>query len=489
MHDNFYEACLPFFSWKSRLGHKAVIKPLSEIGYDSATIYDYIKHAYDDWSIPLEYVLLIGDDNYLPTYRCYLSSYSPTYGIVPSDHVYSCVAGNDYLPDIFIGRFSVGSSSECTYIRSKTMNYEGGTIDGDWYKRETGICVAEEESRYAIGVIRQMLLANGFLQADSLYTPSNVLITNSINNGRNFIVYHGHGSITYWHPYYEYRVDDVLNLSNTVPSIVNAISCKTNNFTTTGPNGGQIFCVGEAFTCQDKGAVSYWGATNSLWVRYSDILNIGFFRAMFETNIYSLGHSCNWAKFFILNVFGANDTTKAAFYLMNLLGDPSLQMWTDIPKLLFLGLSGNAEWGETYGVYVYDGQSNPIKDALVCIWNKQCGPGEIHLTAYSDADGDAYIGPIPSGFYEGPANLTASKHNYRPNLKNINIVAIKGPYYLSASSPDMVSIKLTWQDFSGREAGFIIARKIDDGAWNYSWRDIPQQNLTQYVDTDVQLGP
>ncbi len=53
VHDNFYEACLPLFSWKSRIGHKAVIKPLSEIGYDSATIYGYIKHAYDDWSMPL----------------------------------------------------------------------------------------------------------------------------------------------------------------------------------------------------------------------------------------------------------------------------------------------------------------------------------------------------------------------------------------------------------------------------------------------------
>lgn len=364
VHDNFYEACLPFFSWKSRLGHKAVIKPLSEIGYDSAAIYDYIHHAYDNWSIPLEYVLLIGDDNFLPTYRCYLSGYSQTFDSVPSDLVYACVAGDDYFPDIYVGRFSVGSSGECTNIRSKTMNYEGGTITGDWYKRETGICVVEEESQFAIGFIRRMLLAHGFLQADSLYKPPNPTITNAINGGRNFIVYHGHGGITKWSVWQDFTVEDVLNLNNNVPPVVNAISCKTNNFTTIGPGGGQVFCMGEAFTCQDKGSVSYWGATNSLWVRYSDILDIGFFWMMFDANIYNLGYACDGAKFFVLNVFGANDTTKAAFYLMNLLGDPSLQMWTDIPKSLSLGWPGNAEWGETYWVYVHDPQYNPIKDAL-----------------------------------------------------------------------------------------------------------------------------
>ena len=490
VHDNFYEACLPFFRWKSRLGHNVVIKSLSEIGYDSVAIYDYIKHAYDDWSVPLEYVLLIGDDNFLPTYRCDVSSYSQTFGIIPSDLIYSCVSGNDYLPDIIVGRFSIGSSDECENMRSKIMNYESGTIGGDWYKRETGICIEEEVSQYAIGFIRRKLLAHGFLQADSLYKPHNDVISNIINSGRNFVVYHGHGSSQWWSPWANYTVEDVQDLNNDVPLIVNAISCLTNCFILKGGGGGQIFCMDEAFTCCNKGAVSYWGATNRLWMRYSDMLNIGFFETMFETNIYNLGYSCDGAKFFVLNIFGANDTTKAAFYLMNLLGDPSMQIWTDIPKYLFLAWPGNAEWGETYRVYVYvyEGQyTNPIEDALVCIWNKQGGPTEIHLTTHSGADGYAYLGPIPSG-YEGPANLTASKHNHRADLKDINIVAIKGPYYLSTSSPDMISIRLNWQDFSGREAGFIIARKVDNGPWNYSWKDIPQQNLTQYIDTDVQFG-
>ncbi|MEO0226659.1 MAG: C25 family cysteine peptidase, partial [candidate division WOR-3 bacterium] len=484
VHDIFYEACLPLFSWKSRLGHKVVIKPLSEIGFTTQAIYNYIKHAYENWSIPLEYVLFIGDDNYLPAYRYNDPNYP--YNPIPTDHNYSLIAGDDYLSDIFIGRLPAGSSSEATNMRSKIMLYEGGNLTGDWYKRETGICITQSGRifDYTIGVVRQMLLSHGFLQADSLNHPSPIAIADSINRNRNFVVYRGHGDTTEWSSV-EFTTAHVLNnLTNTNSyPVVIAPTCLANNFTYTGH-----FCMGEAFMCQPKGGVGYFGATNISYSFYNDTLTIAIFHAMLEDCITNLQPACNDGKMHVINYYGANDPqARETAYLMNLLGDPSLEMWTDIPKILSLDWPGNAEWGETYRVYVHDPQYNPIKDALVCIWNKQGWPNGIHLTGYSGADGYAYLGPIPSGFYEGPANLTASKHNYRPKLLDINIVALKGPYYLVASSPDMISIKLNWQDFSGREAGFIIARKVDDGQWNYNWKDIPQPNLTQYIDTDVQF--
>ena len=489
VHDPFYYdgSCLPLFNWKSQIGYKTVIKPLSEIGYDSAAVYDYIKYAYDNWSIPLEYVLIIGDDNYVPAYRYEDPNY--LYNPIPADHIYSLVAGDDYLSDIFIGRLPARSSSECAEMVSKIVNYEKNPSSGDWFKRETGVCITQSGRifDYTIGVVRQMLLSHGFLQADSLNHPEPTAIVDSINRNRNFIVYRGHGARNRWASV-DFTTTHVLNnlTNNNVHPIVIAPTCLANDFTYTG-----YFCMGEAFMCQTRGGVGYFGATNVSYSSYNDTLTIAIFHALFEDVVANLQPACNNGKIHVVNHYGVNDpVARATCYLMNLLGDPSMQIWTDIPKYLFLAWPGNAEWGETYRVYVYvyEGQyTNPIEDALVCIWNKQGGPTEIHLTTHSGADGYAYLGPIPSG-YEGPANLTASKHNHRADLKDINIVAIKGPYYLSTSSPDMISIRLNWQDFSGREAGFIIARKVDNGPWNYSWKDIPQQNLTQYIDTDVQFG-
>ncbi|MGQ9465908.1 MAG: C25 family cysteine peptidase, partial [bacterium] len=330
-----------------------------------------------------------------------------------------------------------------------------------------------------------MLLSHGFLQADSLNHPSPTAIADSINRNRNFVVYRGHGDRTEWSSV-GFTTTHVLNnlTNNNVHPIVIAPTYLANDFAYTG-----YFCLGEAFMCQSKGSVGYFGATNISYSFYNDTLTIAIFHAVLEDGLVNLQSACNDGKIHLMNHYCANDAkARQTCYLMNLLGDPALQVWTDIPQYLFCGWPGSAEWGQTYPVHVRDAQNNPIKDALVCIWNKQGWPNEIHLTAYTGDDGYAYLGPIPSGFYEGPANLTASKHNYYPELLDINIVAIKGPYYLSASSPDMFSIKLNWQDFSGREAGFIIARKVDDGPWNYNWRDIPQQNLTQYIDTDVQFG-
>jgi len=486
VHDNFYEACLPLFNWKSTLGHKVVIKPLSEIGYDSAAVYDYIKYAYENWSIPLEYVLLIGDDNYLPAYRYEDPNYP--YNPIPTDHIYSLVAGNDYLSDIFIGRLPAGSSSECAKMVSKIINYEKNPTDGDWFKRETGVCITQSGRifDYTIGVVRQMLLSHGFLQADSLNHPSPMAIADSINRNRNFIVYRAHGDTTAWSSVSFTTTHVLNNLTNdNVHPIVIAPTCLANDFTYTG-----YFCMGEAFMCQSRGAVGYLGATNISYSFYNDTLTIAIFHAIIDDYITNLQPACNDGKIHVVNHYGANDVhARQTCYLMNLLGDPSMQIWTDIPKSFYsLEWTSPVEWDGTCKVGVFEEGHQPVQNALVCVWNKQGWPAEIHLTGFTGADGYAYLGPIPAGFYEGPANLTISKHNYRPNLKDINIVAIKGPNYLAASSPDMVSIKLTWRDFSGREAGFIIARKIDDGSWDYNWRDIPQPDLTQYIDTDVQFG-
>ncbi len=65
--DDFYDAVLPLAEWKQEKGIQVTVTRLSEIAPgDSAAIHDYIKDAYNNWTVPPEYVLLVGDTGILP---------------------------------------------------------------------------------------------------------------------------------------------------------------------------------------------------------------------------------------------------------------------------------------------------------------------------------------------------------------------------------------------------------------------------------------
>ena len=65
--------------------------------WSQTEIEDYIQDAYDNWTVPPSFVLLVGDSPEITAYN------SPT-GIW-SDNRYFCVDGGDYMADIYHGRF------------------------------------------------------------------------------------------------------------------------------------------------------------------------------------------------------------------------------------------------------------------------------------------------------------------------------------------------------------------------------------------------
>ena len=50
------------------------------------------------------------------------------------------------------------------------------------------------------------------------------------------------------------------------------------------------------------------------------------------------------------------------------------------------------------------------------------------------------------------------------------------------NQPTVSSVKIQWQDNSLIEKGFQIARRVDDGSWNESYKTV-RENTTQYIDT------
>jgi hypothetical protein len=505
-------------NWKTKAGLRTAVKTPSDFssfsGRDAAEkMRNYIKYYFDNNGI--QYVLLIRDIAVLP-YRLVKWRGDD----ICSDLYFSAIEGNwdannnsifgeaeddvDLYADIHIGRIPVENVTELLAYYNKWNTYEKSPPTGYLKKILLPAIRLFTDPVYYGDVINNYIeyLFSDDWQKSKLYSMSGNLsegiLRDSLNVGFGLVHIASHGIYSAF--IYEHGTNNLLT-TPTADVLINypkngilvSIACDVGEFNYLYENED---CIAEHLIYYSNGGfVACVVNSRTGWcfpptMGPSENLDYWFF---YRISGYRLGNALSLAKYLYVPLAYAlhdfRDTLyRYCIYELNLLGDPTLYAWTDIPQILSLGWPGAAEWEQIYPVYVHDAQNNPIVNAFGCIWNEQAGSACVHITGYSEDDGQIYLGPIPIGFYEGSADLTITKQNYKPNLKQINIVAIKGPNNLNAMSPNMVSIKLTWQDFSGREAGFIIARKVDNGAWNNNWKDFSQSNLTQYIDTDVQFG-
>ena len=108
---------------KNKLGYKVKIAYLSEIGTDAQALKEYIQNAYDNWEFPPENVLIIGDvDGIYAVPSFYVEGTLNPYNV--SDLPYSLLSGDDYFPDVMLGRISVSASLDMVTIVSKLYHYE-----------------------------------------------------------------------------------------------------------------------------------------------------------------------------------------------------------------------------------------------------------------------------------------------------------------------------------------------------------------------------
>jgi hypothetical protein len=138
-HDNFYNAIVPLANWKETKGVTTRIVKTSDISAaappTAAEISDYIQDAYDTWSPAPSYVLLVGDSEFITThYETVHPSDSHGGFEIATDLYYSTVHGEDYFPDIYLGRLSVDTAAQTTTIVNKILKYEQQPpADQDFY--------------------------------------------------------------------------------------------------------------------------------------------------------------------------------------------------------------------------------------------------------------------------------------------------------------------------------------------------------------------
>lgn len=347
--ERFYENILPLAQSKENKGLLTKVVSLTDIAAipSAENISEYIQYAYDNWNPAPTYLLLVGDVEFIPAH--YMN------GGPATDLYYSTVVGDDYYPDIYVGRFPVKTANELDIVVGKTLNYENNFNQSENWRQNILLASHKQSGRYYLKTseaIRHFLVDENYT-ANKVYTGGSCRGTTQdvidlINEGTFIVSHRNHGGVLGWgHP--SLTVDDIPSLNNMdmLPAMF-SVNCLSGYY-----DAASVDCFGEAILkAEDKGVVGYIGASRYSFSGFNDELNKGLFSAIWadyypgyrnpEQHSTKLGAILNYAKYFMLDKYSltiANDykyswgkeyltpsRTQYQFEVFNLFGDPELSI-------------------------------------------------------------------------------------------------------------------------------------------------------------------
>ncbi|MDZ7624280.1 MAG: C25 family cysteine peptidase [Ignavibacteriaceae bacterium] len=360
------------------------------------------------------------------------------------------LTGNDYFPEMMIGRWTNQASAKLRNIRNKLMNYEKAPylVDPDWFRKAL-VCSNDAYPSQADAkrfTAQKMLTSGNFISVDSMYNgypcPGNVTtISNMINAGRGWLNYRGEGWFTqWWADCFPFSTTQVNALNNGAKStFVTSIGCGVANWVANNNNN-----FGEAWLeigdeNNPKGACGFIGPTSNTHTAYNNWLDKGIYIGMFDEGLVSPGEALLRGKFYMYEIFGGADYFVGYHYrVYNILGDPSLQIWKDTPRNITVNYTDTVGVGSSQVslLVTESGTGAPVADALVCI----SGPN-IYLVETTLANGTAIINL--STQTTGDLNITVSGGRAIPFEGIIKVIEAATTFQFSvnvSSGWNMVSI-------------------------------------------------
>lgn len=253
-----FENTLTFFAnYKRNIGFDVTVVNTVTTGTSKDNIKDYINNFN-----PM-FVLLVGDIADIPAYGTMDGSedYDPT-----TDLDYTLLEGNDFFPDVFLGRMPVSTEAELQNILNKTIFMEtnmyrlgnNAKFLAGWHLKNNGepnewYCKRFEEGHnYAIDN-SFFAYNNEKIYAWSLdHTRNDAL--NALNDNPIFFVYSGHGSHTSLGSPFSISSSDVTLRSHITYPFAFSFACRTGNF-------GFGTCYGESWIRSPQGGISYFGCS------------------------------------------------------------------------------------------------------------------------------------------------------------------------------------------------------------------------------------
>ncbi len=416
----FVTALQPFMDWKLRSGLPTRLIIYSQIANSASQLRNYLVQLVDSADVPPDYLLLVGDIDLIPSF----------YGVGQSltDHLYSTLQGNDYLPDISLGRLTCHTALECADWVNRILSYErdgviANSVDATVFSSSSALDPLH-------GTFVQNLFTSAGFSTDRFQEPQNSSLPqlmNSLNAGREWVFYIGHGYPQAWSsvsPYFDNaHAHDVQTAAS---SIVVSVACATADFDYPGSSIAEHWLE----QATSAGALAYFGATEPTAFFYSDTLGLGALRAVFNEHFERLGDAADFGKLATAQAFpqGYGGLTEETIQQFELLGDPSLRVYSAAPQSLNVTYSSAIPVNMASLAIAVQSNSQPVVNADICI---SSDAGDFFVVAQTDASGEAVL---PIGLSDPIVlHVVVTAHNAVPYLGTLHVIPPDGPFLLLAA--------------------------------------------------------
>ena len=313
-------------------------------------IRDFLQFAYYYWSEPKPFhVLLAGDGswdqkdlggyggNLIPSY--YLQT--KDFGYSASDFWFTLLDGDDYIPEMTIGRIPAREEEELEFYIEKVMQNEQEPIPGFWHNRylfvsggENGEVEFQQRAQAAINLLPHLLFVERLEMHDaaSPYFGGTVQLNEFFNTGISVVCYNGHGAGSRWGTNL-FTVANAGDLNNDgmYPFVAN-FTCYICQYDARAPRT----TLGEELLFEEnKGALGVYGSTGLGWLEAGNLLQQSLSTLFNTPERFTQGELVLLSKINYLGTqFGLGGSgsivgeTHATIFNMILLGDPAALVMT-----------------------------------------------------------------------------------------------------------------------------------------------------------------
>ena len=441
----------PLIEWKRRSGYAT-----SAVGVPNNTstsnVQNIIQTAYDTADPPLEHVILIGDAAGTIDVPCYYWTSGWYNGA--SDHQYTQLEGGDLLSDVSIGRYSVDNTNTLTTAVNKVLYYESNPMmtNTDWYKKGFVVAGSSISGLSTIQVsqnIREWWLEEGFTRVDTIwYSMGGSILTfmiNQCNDGVSALNHRGYIGTNY------FNTSTVMNLQNPgrLPFAV-ILTCGSGDFGSNDADLSEAWLRAGSPSVPKGGIGGVGTCTSGTKTRFNNCMCAGIWYGMHHEGLYELGPATARGKYELFMNYQMDPGYMADFiHWNNLMGDPTTDLWTDIPQYTTVVHPDSIPLGAaSFTVTVEDDGGNPLPDRYVTLWKGT----ETYIGGPTDENG-VFTTPIDV-LTEGEMLVTVTYHNDFPYLSYAVV-------YESDVNPSFHSLTID-DDNSGASQG------NDDGMANPS---------------------
>jgi len=378
------------------------------IGNTTTAIKNYIQNAYNTSQNPPEWIILIGaiiEPSFIIPHYTY-----PGKG----DYPYTFLQNNDTIGDAFVGRISIANDNDLSNYWLKMQKYEMepfGETDADnaWLNR-TLLVGDSAQSGISCRIINRYIKSlildydpNHDIIEMNQDNPALMTITTHFNNGLLTFNFRGIQHMLGF-------VNQINNLTNRnkLPNCV-FITCGTGMYDNSSRHTEQI--TRRMYQNQPSGAILAVGMSEiDTHTAYNNAIDGGIFYGMFKANFHTMGQAVLYGKAYLEAVYPNSNYTQYTNHWLNLLGDPSIQIYKTIPNTFATNISSTIPTGtQAFSIEVLDSSTRAVKDAYVTITNQT---GSFFEKTMSDASGLAYLPFDPD--QNGAFLFTISKPGFAP---------------------------------------------------------------------------